>query len=47
VADIDDKNVNTDIETDILHMQGLKKNQDTLNMWCRAHNIKHQPGDLW
>jgi hypothetical protein len=33
ICDIEDKNLNTDIETEVLHAQGLKKNQDKLDQW--------------
>jgi Integrase zinc binding domain len=44
---IEDDNLNTDIETEVLHAQSLKKNQIQLDSWCRAHGIEHQPGNLW
>jgi hypothetical protein len=47
ICDIEDENLNTDIKTDVLHAQGLQKNQDKLDQWRRAHHIEHQPGDLW
>jgi hypothetical protein len=47
ICDIEDKNINIDIETEVLHAQGLKKNQDQLDQWHRTHNIEHRPGDLW
>jgi RNase H-like domain found in reverse transcriptase/Integrase zinc binding domain len=47
IRDIEDENLNTDIETEVLHAQGLKKNQDKLDQWRRAHHIEHRPGDLW
>jgi hypothetical protein len=47
IHDIEDESINTDIETEVLHAQGLKKHQGQLDQWCRAHNIEHRPGDLW
>jgi Integrase zinc binding domain/Chromo (CHRromatin Organisation MOdifier) domain len=47
ICNIEDENLNTDIETEVLHAQGLQKNQDKLDQWRRAHHIEHQPGDLW
>jgi Integrase zinc binding domain len=47
ICDIEDENLNMDIETEVLHAQGLRKNQDKLDQWCRAHHIEHRPGDLW
>jgi hypothetical protein len=41
IHDIEDKNLNMDMETEVLHAQGLKKNQDQLDQWCQAHNIEH------
>jgi Integrase zinc binding domain len=47
IRNIDDDNINTNIKTEVLHAQSLKKNQIQLNTWHRAHGIKHRPGDLW
>jgi hypothetical protein len=47
IRNIDDENINTDIETEVLHMQSLQKNQIQLDSWCKAHGIEHRPGDLW
>jgi hypothetical protein len=46
ICDIEDENINMDIKTEVLYAQGLRKNQEKLDQWCRAHHIKHQPGDL-
>jgi Integrase zinc binding domain/Chromo (CHRromatin Organisation MOdifier) domain len=47
ICDIEDENLNTNIETEVLHAQGLKWNQDKLDQWRRAHHIEHRAGDLW
>jgi hypothetical protein len=47
ICDIEDENINTDIETEALHAQGLKKNQGQLDQWHRVHNTEHRLGDLW
>jgi Integrase zinc binding domain len=47
INSIKDDNLNTDIETEVLHAQSLQKNQIQLNSWRRAHGIEHRPGDLW
>jgi RNase H-like domain found in reverse transcriptase/Integrase zinc binding domain/Reverse transcriptase (RNA-dependent DNA polymerase) len=47
IRSIEDDNLNTDIETEVLHVQSLKKNQIQLDSWRRTHGIEHQPGDLW
>jgi Integrase zinc binding domain len=47
IRSIEDDNLNTDIETEVLHAQSLKKNQIQLDSWRRAHGIEHRPGDLW
>jgi hypothetical protein len=47
IRSIEDDNLNTDIETKVLHAQSLKKNQIQLDSWRRAHGIEHCPGDLW
>jgi hypothetical protein len=31
ICDIEEENLNTDIETEVLHAQGLKKNQGQLD----------------
>jgi Integrase zinc binding domain len=47
IRNLEDDNLNTDIETEVLHAQSLKKNQIQLDAWHRVHGIEHQPGDLW
>jgi hypothetical protein len=47
IRSIEDDNLNTDIETEVLHAQSLKKNQIQLDSWHRAHGVGHRPGDLW
>jgi hypothetical protein len=44
---MEDENLNHDIEIKVLHSQGLKKHQNQLNIWRKAHRIEHRPGDLW
>jgi Integrase zinc binding domain len=47
IKNIDNENVNTDIETEVLHAQSLQKNQIPLISWHNMHDINHQPGNLW
>jgi hypothetical protein len=47
IVDMEDENLNNDIEVEVLHSQGLKKYQNQLKIWCKAHGIEHRPGDLW
>jgi hypothetical protein len=47
INSIQDDNLNTDIETDIIHLQGVAKNRPILDSWHAQFNIKHRPGDLW
>jgi Integrase zinc binding domain len=47
INDIEDDNLNTDIETDIIHLQSITKNRPILESWRAQFNIEHQPGDLW
>jgi Integrase zinc binding domain len=47
ICNIEDETLNTNIETDVLHAQGLRNNQDKLDQWHRVHHIEHRPGDLW
>jgi hypothetical protein len=47
IVNMDDENVNHDLEIEVLHSQGLKKHQPQLEIWHKAHRIKHRPGDLW
>jgi len=41
IMDIDD------IETEVLHMQGLFKNCAQLDTWHKSQNIEYCPGGLW
>jgi len=45
--DIDDEHLNDDIETEVLHMQGLSKNRAQLDTWRKSQNIEYCPGGLW
>lgn len=47
VANIDNDNINTDIEIEVLHMQGLKKHKDQLKQWNKAHSLKQRTGNRW
>jgi hypothetical protein len=47
INSIQDDNLNTDIETDIIHLQSIAKNRLTLESWRAQFNIEHRPGDLW
>ena len=47
ITDINNENVNTDIETEVLHMQGLSKNRAQLDTWRAAYNVEYRPGSLW
>jgi Integrase zinc binding domain len=47
INSIQDDNLNTDIETDVIHLQSIAKNRPILKSWHAQFNIKHQPGDLW
>jgi Integrase zinc binding domain len=39
--------LNTDIETEIIHLQTIQKNRPLLDSWWAQFNIEHRPGDLW
>ena len=39
--------INDDIETEVLHMQGLSKNHAQLDMWHSSHNVEYCPSGLW
>jgi hypothetical protein len=47
IVDMEDKNLNHDIEVKVLHSQGLKKYQNQLKIWQKAHRIEYRPRDLW
>jgi len=47
ITDINDDHLNNDIETEVLHMQGLSKNHAQLDTWRKSQNIKYRPGGLW
>ena len=47
IIDIDDEHLNVDVETEVLHMQGLSKNRAQLDIWRKSQNIKYHPGGLW
>jgi len=47
ITNIDDEHLNDDIETEVLHMQGLSKNRTQLDTWCKSQNIEYRPGGLW
>src|SRR6266850_1456598 len=47
VSDIEDDVLNHDIETDVLHMQGLMKHRATLETWRAKYNVEYCPGGLW
>ena len=41
------ENLETDIETDIIHLQQTLKHQSVLNTWHMAHNIEQCDDGLW
>jgi hypothetical protein len=41
INNIQDKNLNTDIETDVIHLQGVAQNKPILESWRAQFNIKH------
>jgi len=45
--DINDENTNDDIETEVLHAQGLQKNRAQLETWRSTYNVEYHPGRLW
>ena len=47
IMDIEDENINTNIETKVLHMQGLQKYHTQLETWCIAYNVEYCLGSLW
>jgi len=47
IMDIDDEHLNDDIETEVLHMQGLSKNRTQLDTWRTSQNIEYCPSGLW
>jgi hypothetical protein len=47
ICSIDDDNINTDIEMEVIHLQGVPRNHPMLESWCAQFNIEHHPGDLW
>ena len=46
ITDIDDENTNDDIETEVLHAQGLPKNRTQLDTWRSTYNVEYRPGSL-
>jgi len=46
ITDIDNDNINDDIETEVLHVQGLQKNRAQLDTWCSTYNVEYCPGGL-
>jgi len=47
ITDIDDDNINDDIKTEVLHLQGLQKNCTQLDTWHSAYNVEYCPGGHW
>jgi Integrase zinc binding domain len=47
INSIQDDNLNTDIETNVIHLQSIAKNRLILKSWRAQFNIEHRPGDLW
>jgi len=47
VSDIEDEILNHDIETEVLHMQGLTKHRTMLETWHMKYNVEYRPGGLW
>jgi len=41
VSDIEDEILNHNLETDILHTQGLMKHHTTLETWCMKYNVEY------
>src|SRR6266850_3179453 len=41
VSDIEDKVLNHDIETEVLHLQGLTKHRATLETWRAKYNVEY------
>jgi Integrase zinc binding domain/RNase H-like domain found in reverse transcriptase/Chromo (CHRromatin Organisation MOdifier) domain len=47
INSIQDDNLNTDIETEVIHLQTVQRNRPLLDGWRAQFNIEHRPGDLW
>jgi len=47
ITDIDNEHTNDDIETEVLHAQGLQKNHAQLDTWRNTYNVEYHPGGLW
>ena len=47
ITDIEDEQLNDDIETKVLHMQGLSKNHTQLDIWHSLYNVEYRPSGLW
>jgi hypothetical protein len=47
INSVQDDNLNTDIETEVIHLQTIQKNRPLLDSWRAQFNIEHRPGDLW
>jgi hypothetical protein len=47
INSIQDDNLNTDIETNVIHLQGIAKNRPILESWHAQFNIEHRLGNLW
>jgi hypothetical protein len=47
INSVQDDNLNTDIETEVIHLQTIQKNRPLLESWRAQFNIEHHPGDLW
>jgi len=41
ITDIDDEYTNDDIETEVLHAQGLQKNRNQLDTWRSTFNMEY------
>jgi RNase H-like domain found in reverse transcriptase/Integrase zinc binding domain len=47
INSVQDDNLNTDIKTEVIHLQTVQKNRPLLESWRAQFNIEHRPGDLW
>jgi hypothetical protein len=47
INSVEDDKLNTDIETEVIHLQTVQKNRPLLDSWWAQFNIEHRPGDLW
>ena len=47
ITDMDDENINTDIEIEVMHLQKILKHAPTLETWGAKYNIEQRPDGFW